>query len=40
VINAAGTNVSTAMIGAGMARAYDGGTRGDWCPVGSIETAK
>jgi micrococcal nuclease len=36
VINAAGTDVSTAMIGAGMARAYDGGARGDWCPVGSV----
>ncbi len=36
VINAAGADLGAAMIAAGLARAYDGGTRGDWCPVGSI----
>ena len=36
VVNASGTDLKAAMIAAGLARAYDGGTRGDWCPVGSI----
>jgi len=40
VVNALGTDIKAAMIAAGLVRAYNGGTRGDWCPVGSIETAK
>jgi endonuclease YncB( thermonuclease family) len=37
VVNAAGTDLKAAMLAAGLARPYDGGTRGDWCQVGSIE---
>lgn len=40
VVNASGTDIKEAMIAAGLVRAYNGGTRGDWCPVGSIETVK
>jgi endonuclease YncB( thermonuclease family) len=36
VVNATGTDLKAAMIAAGLVRSYDGGTRGDWCPVGSI----
>ena len=36
VVNAAGTDIKAALIAAGLVRAYDGGTRGDWCPVGSV----
>lgn len=31
-----GTDLGSAMLASGLARPYDGGTRGDWCPVGSI----
>ena len=40
VVNAAGTDVGQAMIAAGLVRAYAGGSRGDWCPVGSITSTK
>jgi endonuclease YncB( thermonuclease family) len=33
VTTAAGTDVRTAMIASGLARAYDGGTRQPWCEV-------
>ena len=36
VKSASGTDLRTAMIAAGLARPYNGGTRGDWCPVGSV----
>ncbi len=36
VANASGADLSAAMIGARLARPYDGRARGDWCPVGSI----
>lgn len=31
-----GTDLRDAMLASGLARPYDGGTRGDWCAVGSI----
>jgi len=36
VANASGTDLKAAMIAAGLVRSYDGGMRGDWCPVGSV----
>ena len=35
-VAADGTNLGAAMLASGLARPYDGGTRGDWCAVGSI----
>jgi endonuclease YncB( thermonuclease family) len=40
VVNAAGTDLKQAMIAAGLVRAYDGGSRGDWCPVGSVNPVR
>lgn len=31
-----GTDLRDATLASGLARPYDGGTRGDWCAVGSI----
>lgn len=31
-----GTDLKAAMLATGLARPYDGGTRGDWCATGSI----
>lgn len=31
-----GTDLGAAMIASGLARSYDGGTRGDWCITGGI----
>lgn len=31
-----GTDLRAAMLASGLARPYEGGTRGDWCAVGSI----
>jgi endonuclease YncB( thermonuclease family) len=36
VANAAGADLRATLLAAGLVRAYDGGARGDWCPVGSI----
>jgi endonuclease YncB( thermonuclease family) len=36
VANAGGIDLKTAMLRTGLARPYDGGTRADWCPVGSV----
>jgi endonuclease YncB( thermonuclease family) len=32
-----GLDVAAAMVASGLARPYDGGTRGDWCATGSIQ---
>lgn len=40
VVNAAGTDLKQAMIAAGLVRSYDGGSRRDWCPVGSVSPAR
>jgi endonuclease YncB( thermonuclease family) len=36
VASGGGTDLGTAMIERGYARPYDGGARGDWCPVASV----
>ncbi len=31
-----GIDLSAAMVASGLARAYEGGARGGWCPIGSV----
>ena len=37
VENATGGNLAAMMLGSGLARAYDGGQRGDWCGMVSLD---